>query len=65
MAVMVPNMDSQQSANEAKKHKKAALLMAQDVKYSRKLSDNDEKTRKRALKYLKKYLEQRSQSNSK
>lgn len=60
----MPSMDSQHSGSEAKKSKKASLLMAQDVKYSRKLSDNDEKTRKRALKYLKKYLEQRSQSNT-
>ncbi|XP_066257708.1 ribosomal RNA processing protein 1 homolog isoform X2 [Euwallacea similis] len=58
MAVIVPTVDGT-SPKYDKKTEKSTFLLAQDLNYSRKLADNDEKTRRRALKYLKKYLEHR------
>ncbi|XP_066139334.1 ribosomal RNA processing protein 1 homolog isoform X2 [Euwallacea fornicatus] len=58
MAVIVSTVDGT-SQKYDRKTEKSTFLLAQDLNYSRKLADNDEKTRKRAIKYLKKYLEHR------
>ncbi|ENN78016.1 ribosomal RNA processing protein 1 homolog [Dendroctonus ponderosae] len=41
---------------------KDTLLLAQDLNYAKHLAANDENERRRALKYLKKYLDQRSKA---
>lgn len=50
------------STNEEKKRN---ILLVQDLNYARNLAANDEKVRRSAVKYLKKYLQVRSESNSK
>jgi len=45
------------------KNQKKVLLLAQDIKYAKNLAANEEKVRKKALKYLKKYLEHKSKAS--
>ncbi|KAL1501616.1 hypothetical protein ABEB36_006913 [Hypothenemus hampei] len=61
MAIKKPK-DESQKQNQLKL-KKNTLLLAQDLHYARNLAGNEETVRKRALKHLKKYLEQRAKEN--
>lgn len=61
MRLIETAMESKKSLKEAKKKN---LLLVQDVNYAKNLAANDEKVRRRALKYLKKYLQQRSEGNN-
>lgn len=57
MAVLGPH--------EGQSPAKDTLLLAQDVSYAKHLAANDEKERRKALKYLHKYLDQRSKAGGK
>ncbi|XP_060533505.1 ribosomal RNA processing protein 1 homolog [Cylas formicarius] len=61
MAVLAPGMDEKISATNIKKK---TLLTAQDLKFARRLAENDPKIRQRALKHLKDYLNVRSQNTA-
>lgn len=62
MAVLKSSMEEHKLKKQSKIN---TLLLAQDLSYARNLAANDEKVRKKALNYLKKYLAQRSKASRK
>ncbi|XP_050300485.1 ribosomal RNA processing protein 1 homolog isoform X2 [Anthonomus grandis grandis] len=57
-------MENPKSKKNSPKASKTALLLTQDLNYARNLAANDEKVRNRSLKYLKKYLGQRTKATA-